>query len=93
MLGPEGYGPARFISRGKTLKYTIRFENQENATAPAQRVYVEHFYSEHLDARTLKLGSFGFGNTTTEQVSGTKMYQVFRLLESIRKSKAFKIDI
>ncbi|WAR23260.1 hypothetical protein MAR_036929, partial [Mya arenaria] len=37
MLGPDGYGPARFISKDLTLKYTIRFENDANATAPAQR--------------------------------------------------------
>ena len=75
MIGPVGYGPARFIPLDATLKYTIRFENDENATAPAQRVYVEHPFSEHLDHRTFSLGTFGFGNFTQE-LPPRKMYQV-----------------
>ncbi|XP_052774203.1 uncharacterized protein LOC128212867 isoform X2 [Mya arenaria] len=75
MLGPDGYGPARFISKDLTLKYTIRFENDANATAPAQRVYVEHKYSEHLDARHFVLGKFGFGNLTKEMPIRSKIYQ------------------
>ncbi|WAR23257.1 WAPA-like protein, partial [Mya arenaria] len=76
MLGPDGYGPARFISKDLTLKYTIRFENDANATAPAQRVYVEHKYSEHLDARHFVLGKFGFGNLTKEMPIRSKIYQI-----------------
>ncbi|WAR12068.1 WAPA-like protein, partial [Mya arenaria] len=61
MIGPSGFGAARFISGRNRMTYTIRFENNENATAPAQRVQIEHSYSEFLDDRTFTIGKFGFG--------------------------------
>ena len=42
----------------------IRFENDANATAPAQRVFITHDLDPDLDWRTFRLGSFGFGNVT-----------------------------
>ena len=42
MIGPPGYGEARFISLTTPLKYKIRFENEANATAPAQHVIILH---------------------------------------------------
>ena len=46
--------------------YVRRFENDENATAPAQRVHITHDIDTDLDFRSFKLGSFGFGNFTLE---------------------------
>ncbi|XP_053382693.1 uncharacterized protein LOC128549621 [Mercenaria mercenaria] len=73
--GPTGYGRARFIQKDHRMEYKIRFENNENATAPAQRVYIEHKYSEHLDARTFIMGDFGFGNFTKEFPPKSKLFQ------------------
>jgi hypothetical protein len=65
ILGPEGYGDARWVSAGRPLGYTIRFENDPKlATAPAQRVRVTHPLDEDLDERTFRLGSFGFAGMT-----------------------------
>ncbi len=62
ILGPEGFGPQRFIAAGAPIGYTIRFENDpEFATAPAQVVRIEQTLDSDLDPRTFRLGDFGFG--------------------------------
>ncbi|XP_053392818.1 uncharacterized protein LOC123564214 isoform X2 [Mercenaria mercenaria] len=75
ILGPTGFGAARFIRKDTTLQYKIRFENDANATAPAQRVYIEYEYNEHLDSRTFVMGEFGFGNFTKSIPVGSKFFQ------------------
>ncbi|XP_060589875.1 uncharacterized protein LOC132745057 [Ruditapes philippinarum] len=75
IIGPAGYGQARFIQKTQTMEYTIRFENNENATAPAQRVYIEHKYNKHLDARTFTMGNFGFGNFERKLPPKSKLFQ------------------
>ena len=62
MIGPRGYGAAGFVSRRQILEYTIRFENDANATAPAQNVIIKHQLDKDLDISTFRLGSFGFGD-------------------------------
>ena len=79
MLGPAGYGDARFLPASTTIEYTIRFENHENASAPAQRVYIVHTLDSDLDIRTFKVGSFGFGsfNKTVENGRSYLQVQIF----------------
>lgn len=71
MIGPAGYGDAHFIPPDIRLNYKIRFENDPNATAPAQRVLVQTHLDEDLDIRSFRIGTFGFGdfvrNVTTSQ--------------------------
>ncbi|XP_068683141.1 uncharacterized protein [Montipora foliosa] len=64
MIGPPGYGDARFISLKTPLNYKIRFENDPNATAPAQHVIILHKLDQDLDIRTFRITGFGFGNFT-----------------------------
>ena len=66
ILGPVGYGAARFVSQAVELLYKIRFENDVSATAPAQLVLVETSLDSNLDIRTLRVGTFGFSNFTLE---------------------------
>lgn len=66
ILGPAGFGGAHFIPPDLNLEYTIRFENDPNATAPAQRVFIRHEFDDDLDPRTFRIGSFGFGNFTKD---------------------------
>ncbi|XP_062587636.1 uncharacterized protein LOC134249283 [Saccostrea cucullata] len=66
ILGPAGYGAARFITSKAEMVYKIRFENMENATAPAQRVFIEIIFHDKLNARTFRLGGFGFGEFVKE---------------------------
>ena len=53
----------------------VRFENDANATAPAQRVFITHDLDDDLDWRTFRLGSFGFGNFTQELEFTRAIYQ------------------
>ena len=61
--GPKGYGDEKWISQTLTLPYTIRYENDPTkATAPVKMVIVTLPLDSTLDARTFRLGSFGFGS-------------------------------
>ncbi|KAL9963573.1 hypothetical protein ACROYT_G027096 [Oculina patagonica] len=62
MIGPPGYGDARFMSVETPLNYKIRFENDPNATAPAQHVIILHTLDQDLDIRTFRITGFGFGS-------------------------------
>ncbi|PIK39866.1 hypothetical protein BSL78_23284 [Apostichopus japonicus] len=75
IIGPTGFGDARFIAADDTLEYRIRFENMANATAPAQRVTVDTFLDDDVDIATFRLGNFGFGNFTFESGSTSSLLQ------------------
>lgn len=63
MIGPAGYGEAKWVSVDEVLPYTIRFENDpEFATAPAQKVIIEHVLDNNLNLYSLRLSDFGFAN-------------------------------
>ena len=76
MIGPDGYGDAHFVSANDELEYKIRFENDPNATAPAQVVIVSHVLDSDLDIRTFRIGSFGFGSFTRDVPFSTGILQV-----------------
>ena len=76
MIGPLGYGDAHFVSADQAYDYTIRYENDPNATAPAQIVVVTHVFDRDLDIRTFRLGSLGFGGFTREISYNTAVLQV-----------------
>jgi hypothetical protein len=62
ILGPAGYGSARWVGPEQTLAYKIRFENDPEASAPAQVVRVVQQLDPDLDYATFELVSFGFGD-------------------------------
>lgn len=75
ILGPAGYGDKKWVSVTDRLPYTIRFENDpELATAPAQIVTIEQQLDSTLDARSLRLGPFGFGDFVFEPPTNTAAY-------------------
>ncbi len=75
ILGPAGYGDEKWVSVSARLPYTIRFENDpELATASAQIVTVEQKLDSTLDARSLRLGPFGFGDFTFEPPANSAAY-------------------
>jgi len=76
ILGPAGYGDAHFIPPDLTLDYRIRFENDPNATAPAQRVFIRHQLDDDLDIRTFRIGDFGFGDFIREVTVSRPILQV-----------------
>ncbi len=75
IVGPTGAGPGRHVLPDATLPYTIRFENQKTALAPAQEVFVTHPLDEDLDLSTFELREFGFGDQVIEVPRGLQAYQ------------------
>jgi len=81
MIGPPGYGDARFISLRTPLNYKIRFENDPNATAPAQHVIILHTLDQDLDIRTFRITGFGFGNFIKKLPNSRAFLQVRKLVD------------
>jgi hypothetical protein len=60
ILGPIGFGEENWITADRVLDYTIRFENEPTATAPAQQVFITQQLDPDLDPRTFRLADFGW---------------------------------
>ena len=54
--GPAGYGPQAFVGSETSLPYQIAFENEPDATVPAQVVTVTQQLDPNLDWSTFQLG-------------------------------------
>jgi RHS repeat-associated protein/uncharacterized repeat protein (TIGR01451 family) len=61
LSGPAGVGPNQSILPGETLPYRVEFENEPDASAPAQNVVVTEQLDANLDWSTFQLSSIGFG--------------------------------
>lgn len=59
------------------LDYKIRFENDPNATAPAQRVLIRNVLDSDLDIRSFRVGTFGFGDFIRNVTTNRATIQVF----------------
>ena len=70
MVGPVGVGEERYVKPGELMDYTIYFENQTNATAAAQDVYVTLPKDAGLDWNTFRLGEVVFGDNIDTTLSG-----------------------
>ncbi len=70
IIGPAGVGPENHVRGESTFPYTIRFENLDTATAPAQTVTITTILDEDLDLDTFELGRFGFGNLSFDVPPG-----------------------
>ena len=55
MIGPRGFGAANFVALDREYIYKIRFENDVNATAPAQRVVVTTQLNEYIRPQSFRL--------------------------------------
>jgi PKD repeat protein len=63
--GPSGYGDHNYTRWQDPLVYSIHFENQVSASAPASEVVVtDYLDASKLDLSTLKFLGFGFSDTT-----------------------------
>jgi hypothetical protein len=70
-----GYGNEGFVIGDTPLVYTIHFENQAAATAPAQRVVVTDQLSDKLDWSTLELLSVSFNQVDIPVPPGLQHYE------------------
>lgn len=69
-----GYGAEGFIPADTIIPYTVQFENQPSATAPAQRVIITDVLSENLDLDTFELTEIGFASHTIIVPPGLSAY-------------------
>lgn len=73
--GPAGVTDSRFLNGGVPLQYTLLFENEASATAPAQRVVVtDQLDASTMDLETLSLGPISFGDTIVSLPPGLTHY-------------------
>jgi subtilase family serine protease len=91
IVGPEGFGPERWVSAGAPLAYTIQFENDPVlASAPATRVSITLPLDEHFDPRTFRLGDFGFGGMIFNIPPGSAFYQT---RVDLSATKGYYVDL
>ena len=76
ITGPSGFGSQAFVPAGTTLPYAIGFENDADATAPAQFVEVTQQLDPDLDLSTFQLGDFAFGGMVYSIPAGRTEYSV-----------------
>jgi uncharacterized repeat protein (TIGR01451 family) len=74
IVGPAGFGDAGYLDPGRTLPYTVDFENLSTADLPAQVVVVTDALGANLDWSTFQLGDFGFGQYQVHVPAGTASY-------------------
>lgn len=90
IIGPEGYGDNKFVSVKDRLPYTITYENDKSATAPAKFVKITTPVQPKMDASTFRLGSFGFNSLTFTIPDGTSSY--YQRLDA-RDSLGLYVDV
>ena len=66
VVGTMGVGDAHFVSSSTTLKYTVYFENNPNASLPAQRVQIVYPLDNSLDLRTFVLEQIAFSTFSSD---------------------------
>src|SRR5262249_52423961 len=74
-LHPAGSGESYYIQTNDTLAYTIRFENQPDATAPAQKVVITDTPNPNLDLDTFELTERAFADQRIAIPAGLDRYE------------------
>jgi hypothetical protein len=75
IAGPAGVGDGHWLLPATLLPYTIRFENDpQQATAPAQEVFVTNPLDPDLDWTTFELGTVVFGSQVVDVPPGRQQY-------------------
>lgn len=74
IIGPDGVPDKSWVSINDRLPYTVTFENDISAGAPAKYVKVVVPVHEKMDAATFQLGSFGFNSLTFTVPPATASY-------------------
>ncbi len=66
----EKTGPGPQVRPGERVTYTVYFENQKTATAPAQEVFITDDLDTDLDWSTFELGEVAFGDVVVTSLGG-----------------------
>jgi RHS repeat-associated protein len=70
----SGFGDQGFVPPNTPIIYTIYFENQPTATAPAEEVVVSDPLPSNLDWSTVQLSQIQFNNVTINVPAGLQAY-------------------
>src|SRR5262249_11309813 len=73
-IAPAGYGDAAFVQADGSLAYTVGFENQPCASAPAQTISVNDSLDPDLDLDTFQLTEIAFGGQRISVPAGLDNY-------------------
>jgi len=75
MVGPSGIGTEHFLSDRTPIAYSISFENEATATAPAQEVQVIDTLDPYkVDVGSVQLGEIHFGTNVVRVPSGMSSF-------------------
>lgn len=74
IIGPDGQPDKHWVSVHDRLPYTILYENDKTASAPAKFVRVTSPIEPKQDAASFQLGNFGFNNQTFSVPSNLASY-------------------
>ena len=74
-LAPGGFGDGHYIPEGTVLPYTIRFENDPEATASSVLVTVTDQLDADLDWTTFELGDIQFSNHLIDVPEGLTYFE------------------
>ena len=75
ILGPAGVGQEHWVASSEPLSFTIRFENDATATAPAQEIVVQTALDPDLDWSTFRFGDIGFASTRVESSEAAQSFE------------------
>ncbi|WP_166362084.1 calcium-binding protein [Pseudomonas akapageensis] len=90
IIGPDGYGDQHWVNSNDALPYTIRFENQPTATAPARQVTITLALDADIGVNSFRLGDFGWGDIDIQVPEGVAFY-VNRI--DLTATKGFLVDV
>jgi hypothetical protein len=73
--GPQGALAGHWVLGSQPLSYTVSFENESTATAPAQQVVItDQIDPTKFNLKTVQLGPMGFGSTVVTPSPGSNNY-------------------
>ena len=91
MVGPSGYGEGNFISAGQEMPFMIRFENEEDATAPARWIRVFTTFDEAYDLNSFTLNSIYLAGNTISMAEGQDSFN--KILTMTFEGQEVTVDI
>jgi RHS repeat-associated protein len=92
-IAPSGFGEAEYVQAGTALSYRMNFENQAQASAPAQVIVVTDVLDSDLDLNTFQLTEIAFANHVVAVPTGLDSYQTSVDLRLEGKNVVVQIDV
>ena len=94
IVGPAGGGANQeYITANQPLSYTVFFENQPTATAPAQDVTVTTTLDPNVDLSTFQLQSIGWGSEVLNVPPGLTSYSTRVSYVQPNTGKTILVDV